>query len=167
MPHPTFRAPLRQSSGQPRTARSLSALGTELHGLVSYPEALALAQAGSFLCLRPHYLCLWMTTSAPFSSAAFTIVFKSGSRTSSSANLNLVSSCHSAPGNGFGKFHSLVTYATRSVRRPRFIHSTYRLSLDMVSIFRFSAEIEQATDGLPFPINAGNQTDLSGGDVCE
>jgi hypothetical protein len=34
-------------------------LGIELHGLVSYPEALALAQARSFaLCLRPvdsHY----------------------------------------------------------------------------------------------------------------
>ena len=37
----------------------------------------------------------------------------------------------------------------------------------MVSIFRFSAAIDQTTDGLPFPINAGNQTDLSGGDVCE
>ena len=49
MPRPTFRVPLRQSSGQPRTARSLSALGIELHGLASYPEALALAQARSFL----------------------------------------------------------------------------------------------------------------------
>src|ERR1700751_2580078 len=53
MPRPRFRAPLRQSSGQPQTARSLSALGIELHGLVSYPEALALAQARSFLHLQP------------------------------------------------------------------------------------------------------------------
>src|SRR6266446_5395111 len=55
MPRPTFRAPLRQSSGRPRTAHSLSALGIELHGLVSYPEALALAQARSFLRLHPSF----------------------------------------------------------------------------------------------------------------
>jgi hypothetical protein len=33
----------------------------------------------------------------------------------------------------------LVTYTTRSVRRPRFIHSTYRLSPAIGSIFPFSA----------------------------
>jgi hypothetical protein len=55
MPRPTFRVPLRQSSGRPRTAHSLSALGIELHGLVSYPEALALAQARSFLRLHPSF----------------------------------------------------------------------------------------------------------------
>ena len=42
-----------QSSGQPRTARSLPALGIGLHGSVCRPEAPASAQARSYLHLSP------------------------------------------------------------------------------------------------------------------
>jgi hypothetical protein len=67
------------------------------------------------------------TISAPFSSAAFT-VFNSGLRKSSSAKLKALSSCHSAPGSGSGRSHSFIAYASRSVRRPRLIHSMYLFS---------------------------------------
>ena len=92
-----------------------------------------------------------MTSSAPFSSAAFTTVLKSGSRRSSSAALNFVSSCHSAPGKGFGIFHSLMTYTTRSVRWPRDLHSTYRLSRAICTTFPLSA---QARPGGGWPIRS-------------
>jgi hypothetical protein len=74
--------------------------------------------------LRPRTSRGTQMTSAPFSRAAFITTFSPGSRESSSAALKFASSCHSAPGSGFGTFHSLVAYTTRPVRRPRLIHST-------------------------------------------
>ena len=61
---------------------------------------------------------------SPFFERDFITASSSGSRRSSSAALNFASSCHSAPGSGFGTFHSLVAYTTGPVRRPRLIHST-------------------------------------------
>jgi hypothetical protein len=53
MPRPTFRVPLRQSSGQPRTARSLSALGIELHGLASIRKLWRWLKLAHFFAFSP------------------------------------------------------------------------------------------------------------------
>jgi hypothetical protein len=91
------------------------------------------------------HLSFRVTTSAPFSSAAFSTDFKLGSRKSSSATLNLVSSCHSAPGNGDAADHIRALYPNL---RSSYLREIFLLSLRS-SKHRATVEEAIARIGLP------------------